>query len=218
MTLFKQIALILSFLVFIILATVLTLNFQSADKSVQDRLYENANNTASSLSLSLGTANGDISIMFTMINANYDSGNYSLISLVDVDNKLLYKRKIENKKINVPSWFLKIVKIKSPIAVANVSAGWSQVGILSVQSDVSYAYIQLYSIFKNLLIYFTIITLISLVILQLILATILQPLKIVQKQAEAVCKNKFIIQENIPKTKELKEVVLGMNKISRFQY
>lgn len=213
MTLFKQIALMLSIFLLIILATVLTLNFQSANKSVQDRLYEDAKNTATSLSLSLGGANGDISMMSTMINANFDSGHYISITLVDVDNNTLYKREIESEITDIPKWFLNFVSIEAPTALANVSAGWSQVGILSVQSDTAYSYKQLYSIFKGLLISFAVIATIGLIILNLLLHAILRPLKEVQKQAAAVIKNEFIIQENIPYTKEFKDVVLGMNNM-----
>ena len=213
MTLFKQIAIMLSIFLIIILTTVLTLNFQSANASVQDRLYEDAKNTASSLSLSLGSANGDISMMSTMINANFDSGNYLYISLVDVDDVLLYERVSESEFSDVPLWFLENVSIEAPVASANVSAGWSQVGILNVQSDVAYAYKQLYTILIKLLISFSLITLSALAILYIILAAILKPLKEVQKQAEAVGRNEFILQKTIPNTKEFKDVVLGMNNM-----
>ena len=203
----------LSIFLIIILATVLTLNFQSANASVQDRLYEDAKNTASSLSLSLGTANGDISMMSTMINANFDSGNYLYISLVDVDDELLYERKAESEFSDVPLWFLNNIKIEAPVARANVSAGWSQVGILNVQSDVVYAYKQLYTILISLLISFGIIAVIALSILYMILAAILKPLQEVQRQAEAVGRNEFILQGKIPNTKEFRDVVLGMNNM-----
>jgi len=211
MTFFKQIAVMLSIFLLIILTTVVALNFISANQSVQDRLYEDAKNTATSLSLSLGTANGDVSMMSTMINANFDSGNYSYISLVDVDNKVLYERKNESVQLNVPQWFLSAITITAPIASANVSAGWKQVGILNVQSDVSYAYTQLYSILMNLLVSFGILAIIGLILLNIILAAALKPLKKVQLQAEAVTRNEFIIQDKIPTTKEFRDVVLGMN-------
>ena len=213
MTLFRQIALILSILLITILTTVLNLNFQSANASVQDRLYEDAKNTASSLSLSLGSANGDISMMSTMINANFDSGTYLYISLVDVDDELLYERKAESEFSDVPKWFLDNISIEAPVASANVSAGWSQVGILNVQSDVVYAYKQLYTILINLLISFSIIVIVALGILYIILAAILKPLQEVQRQAEAVGRNVFILQDNIPNTKEFKDVVIGMNNM-----
>ena len=213
MTFFKQIALMLSIFLLIILTTVLALNFTSANQSVQDRLYEDAKNTATSLSLSLGSANGDISMMSTMINANFDSGNYQFISLIDVDDKVLYERKAESIQMDVPKWFSNIIDIKAPIASANVSAGWSQVGMLNVQSDVSYAYKQLYTVFKNLIISFSILAFVGLVLLNIILAAALKPLKRVQLQAEAVTRNEFIIQKEIPRTKEFKDVVLGMNNM-----
>jgi len=213
MTLFKQIALMLSLFLIIILTTVLKLNFQSAEDSVKERLYEDAKNTATSLSLSLGSANGDVSMMSTMINANFDSGTYSKITLVDVEDAPLYERKQENQISDVPQWFLNFISLKAPIASANVSAGWSQVGILNVQSDSSYAYTHLYTILKSLLISFSIIATIGLIILNLLLHAILRPLKGVQKQAAAVIENEFIIQDKIPYTKEFKDVVLGMNNM-----
>lgn len=213
MTFFKQIAFILSIFLLIILATVLILNFQTASESTKERLYEDAKNTASSLSLSLGTANGNVSIMSTMINANFDSGNYGYISLVDVDGKTLYERKNQSKIADVPKWFLQSVVISAPVALANVSAGWNQVGILQVQSDITYAYVALYKILLHLLISFGIIAAISLVVLYSVLIVILKPLKKVQLQAEAVFKNKFIIQDKIPSTKEFRDVVMGMNSM-----
>lgn len=213
MTLFKQIALMLSIFLLIVLATVLTLNFQSANESVQDRLYEDAKNTASSLSLSLGSTNGDISMMSTMINANFDSGNYRYISLLDVDGNIIFDRKRESDIVDVPEWFLNTINIEAPIASANVSAGWSQVGILNVQSDDTFAYKQLYTILINLLASFSLIAFVGLIILNLLLVAILKPLREVQRQAEAVIRNEFIIQNKIPYTKEFKDVVLGMNNM-----
>ncbi len=213
MTLFKQMALILSLFLLIILSTVLILNFQNANKGVQDRLYDDAKNTATSLSLSLGSADGDLSMMSTMINANFDSGNYSLISLVDVENKLLYDRKIESDITAVPKWFISLIELKAPIAHANVSAGWSQVGILSVQSDATYAYKQLYAILIDLLISFTVIAIVGLTMLNLLLHAVLKPLREVRKQATAITRNEFIIQSKIPYTKELSDVVIGMNNM-----
>lgn len=193
----------------------MVLNFSSANESVQKRLFEDAKNTASSLSLSLGSANGDIAMMSTMINANYDSGNYQFISLVDVDGLILYRRDSETKNLNVPDWFISLLNITAPIASANVSAGWSPIGLLNVQSDVSYAYEQLYTILNNLLISFAILAFIGLIVLNLLLHAILKPLKKVQLQAEAIARNEFIIQEKIPYTKEFKDVVLGMNNMVR---
>jgi diguanylate cyclase (GGDEF)-like protein len=187
------------------------LSFKNANEAVQENLYEDAKNTAASLSLSLGTAMGDLSTMETMINANFDSGHYILVSLVDMDDKELYERVAEQSKPDVPKWFLDTVHIEVPSASAQVSSGWSPMGILYVQSDPASAYVQLYRTFRDLLLSFSLITLITLLILNFLLHIVLKPLKDVQSQAEAILQNHFIIQHKIPFTTELRDVVKGMN-------
>ncbi|MBN2782964.1 MAG: diguanylate cyclase [Campylobacterales bacterium] len=211
MTLFRQIALMISTFLLIILSTVLVLNFKSANSSIKDRLYTDAKNTATTLGISLTTTNGDIGIMTTMIDASFDSGYYHYIILKDTEDNTIYKREVEQKIVDVPQWFREILDIKPPIASSNISAGWSQVGVLYVEGDNDYAYIQLYTILKNLLISFGIIAFFALISLNFLIAMILKPLKKVQLQAEAITRNEFIIQSEIPSTKEFEDVVIGMN-------
>ncbi|MEA1918977.1 MAG: LapD/MoxY N-terminal periplasmic domain-containing protein [Campylobacterota bacterium] len=211
MTLYKQMALLISIILLLILTSIMFLSFRNSNEAVQENLYEDAKNTASSLSLSLGTAEGDESIMETMINANFDSGHYIRIALVDMNDIELYERIAEQSKPDVPEWFLTTVIINVPSASAQVSAGWNPLGILYVQSDPASAYIQLYKTFRDLLISFSIIAFISLVVLNFLLHIVLKPLKTVQSQAEAILQNRFITQENIPFTTEFKDVVKGMN-------
>lgn len=211
MTLFKQIALLLSLFLLIILTTVLVLNFENAKRGVQERLYDDAKNTATSLSLSLGSANGDIAMISTMINANFDSANFRHIALKDVENKIIYDRKTQSDLHPLPAWFVSWIDLQAPIAHANVAAGWKQVGILSVQGDATYAYKQLYAIFVDLLLSFVLLAIAALALLHLLLHVILKPLQGVQKQAAAITRNEFIIQEDLPYIKEFRDVVLGMN-------
>ncbi|WP_373035828.1 LapD/MoxY N-terminal periplasmic domain-containing protein [Sulfurimonas sp.] len=211
MTLFKEIALLLSIFLFMLLLTVLTLNFKNASESVNERLYEDAKNTATSLSLSLARAKGDISMMSIMIDANFESGHYGNISLVSLEDELLHERKAKKEIPNVPSWFLNIVNLKAPVASANVSAGWNPIGVLNVQSDVSYAYTQLYDILISLCISFSILAVIALIVLNSVLIIILRPLKRVQLQAEAVVRNEFVVESTDIFTKEFRDVVIGMN-------
>ena len=211
MTLFKQLSLLATLLLLLVFVTVLGVNFQNSAKSVQDQLYTDAKNTATSLSLSLASANGNISMMSTMINANFDNGTYQSISLADMNNQVSYERHNERKIANVPKWFVKYIPIKAPIASANVSAGWNPIGILNVQSDTTEAYLHLYNILCSLSISFSLIFIISLSFLYLLLIILLKPLKNIRAQAEAISNNKFIIQEKLPYTKDFKEVATAMN-------
>ncbi|MEA2111359.1 MAG: LapD/MoxY N-terminal periplasmic domain-containing protein [Campylobacterota bacterium] len=211
MTLFKQIAILTSLFLSIILITVLFLNFKSANAQMQEQLYNDAKNTATSLSLTLGTAMGDATVMDTMINANFDSGHYMQITLLDIEDNILYDRIAEEKNPDVPEWFVNAVPINIPIASAQVSSGWSPIGILHVQSDNTHAYVQLYDTLINLLIWFSIIASISLGSLSMILHLFLRPLTKVRQQAEAISNNKFIIQKELPYTLEFRDVVNAMN-------
>lgn len=70
-----------------------------------------------------------------------------------------------------------------------------------------------HSLLVNLAILFLIITAVGLIILNLLIRTILKPLKEIQKQISAIAQSEFIIQDKIPYTKELKEIVLEVNNM-----
>jgi len=213
MSLFKQISIILGLFLFVVIASVMTLNFHSATTYAQEELYTNAQNTTASLSLALAEAKGDIPTMSTMINAVFDSGYYKEILLVDMEGNELYSRVKETSPINVPLWFLDLYDLEAQSASAHISAGWTPIGILEVRALEESAHLKLFEIFKELLIAFIIISIITTLILFLLLRLILGSLVKVRQQAEAVGKNDFIINEAIPYTTEFKEVTLSMNKM-----
>jgi len=213
MTLYRQLALLLSLFLLVLLSAVALLQFEESIESAKEQLYRDAQNTAASLSLSLASAQGDTSIMATMINANFDSGHYRAIVLETMDGEVIYARKNMLSSPDVPAWFTALVDIDVPKAAAQVSAGWMVVGNLIVESDASLSYEMLYNAFKNLIFTFALFMLISLVALYLLLFTILRPLRELQSQAEAISKNEFRYQERLPYTKEFREIVISMNAL-----
>ncbi len=213
MTLFKQMALLTSMLLLLLLGIVIAVTFSNATGALEEQLYEDAQNTASSLSLSLGSASGNESDMSTMINANFDSGHYTRIALYDMDNMMIYERIGEDTDHQTPEWFIHIIPITLPVASVQVSAGWSPIGVLQVQSDSSYAYASLYSQLIRLSVLFFILAAIGLTLLYFALHIVLRPLTKIQQQAEAIMQNEFIHQDEIPTTTEFKDVVQAMNSM-----
>lgn len=211
MTLFRQLALLISLFLLIILATVMSLNFASANEAAQQQLYEDAKNTATTLSLSLSTAAGDECTMATMINANFDSGHYKKIVLNDMGGDLIFERRLEGRIPDAPQWFVNLVPINAPTATAQVSAGWTPSGILSVQSDNALTYAALYDNLKDVLISFALLGAIGLGFLYVMLNIILKPLGSIRDQAEAISRNEFPHQGDIPRTREFREIVIAMN-------
>lgn len=211
MTLFRQLALLLSLFLLVILTTVTILNFTSTIENARQHLYSDAQNTAASLSLSLATANGDESTMATMINANFDSGHYRRIALTNMNGEVIHERVSEVCSLDVPEWFVELVNINVPGAVAPVSSGWMVIGKLGVEGDDSHTYVMLYNSFKQLLGSFALFTVSSLAALHLLLYTILVPLRLLHEQTEAIGRNEFRYQEKLPFTKEFREIVATMN-------
>ncbi len=213
MSLFKQITIVMSLFLSVVILSVMTLNFHSAKKYAQEELYANAQNSAASLSLSLSNAKGDVNTMSTMINAVFDSGYYKEITLLDNNEQTLFKRTKEESPLDIPSWFTQLYSFDTPVASANVSAGWNPIGQLQITSLEDSAHEKLYENFLELLEVFLLIAFITFALLFFLLKLILSSLQRLEEQAEAVSDNNFIINENIPSTTEFKQVTLAMNKM-----
>jgi diguanylate cyclase (GGDEF)-like protein len=215
MTLFKQISLILSLFLVVVLMTVMWLNFKTANDFVQNQLYTDAQDTATSLGLSLSSVAdfSDLSTVETMMNAVFDRGYFEVIELNDMDGKELLSMRNEIIIKNVPSWFVNIIELEAPSASVLISDGWIPFGELTVKSNPGHAYIQLWNTLKSIAQSFFILGVVVFIGFYLLLTLILRTLKEVEKQASAVEKNEFIILDKKPFTTEFRIVVAAMNKM-----
>jgi diguanylate cyclase (GGDEF)-like protein len=211
MTLFKQIQIFVTLLLLIILGVVLKINFDNAQDFVTNQLYSNAKNAANTMSLSLGTVTNDESAMSTMINAMFDGGYFERITLNNAEGETVYKREQSVSIDGVPEWFMGLVNFESPVAEAQVSSGWSIFGTLEIKGHPGNSYIRLWDTFKSLCIWFVVLGATSFAVSYVILKMILSSLTTIRTQAEAIGDNEFIINKNIPKTPEMKQVVIAMN-------
>lgn len=76
MSLFKQVSIVLIFIFFILFTLIVGLSFNIMKESTKKSLYENVQNSVTSLSLSITNAGEDESTIKTVINASFDNGNY----------------------------------------------------------------------------------------------------------------------------------------------
>ena len=212
MTLFKQMAILLSSIIIIMLAWVMVINYQSAKKDMIESLYQNSVNNISSLADKLAQSAGDREVVISIIDSEFDSGYYRKISFKS-NNSLSDYEQVDKEAIeSVPPLFVKFTNIELESINEDVmSNDFIMIGSLSVEGDIEVVYSSLYKMFIKLLYLFVIFVISSLIILSVLLHFVLKPLKKVQNQAEAILKNEFIIQENIPYTTEFRDVVKGMN-------
>lgn len=213
MSLFKQLSIMLTLFLAVILIAVMVLNFKTANEFVQNQLYSDAKNTAHSLGLSLSKVAdpNDTSSMDTMINAIFDSGYYESIILKDLDGKILYERRTEVKVNEVPQWFVHAIDIHKAKASTDIMLGWSRFGSLEVSGHTGNAYRQLYTTFIHLIQTFVGIGLVVFGLLYLLLSLSLKSLKRIRDQAHAIIDNQFIFETKIPFTTEFRSVTVAMN-------
>ena len=210
MTLFKQILIIFSIFVVLLLSSVMVHNFNTANEFIKEQLYSSANDTATSLGLSISNVEGSASIE-VMINAIFDSGYYESISYTDSDANVVYKREQEVMVKDLPQWFLDYVNLESAEAISKMTKNWMPYGEVHVRGNSGHAYYQLWQTLIGILQTFLVLTLIALLSIFALLKIVLGSLKTVQKQAELVMSNDFFISKEVPFTTEFRDVVSGMN-------
>jgi diguanylate cyclase (GGDEF)-like protein len=216
MTLYRQLLVFTTILFAILFATVWIEKLHSTRVFFADQLELTAQDTATSLGLSLSPfmAGEDLPTVETMVNAIFDRGYYRVISLRDIHGEVLYERNLEVTLVEVPHWFINLVSLETPGASSLVMAGWSQAGSLYIESHPGYAYKTLWHTALRISLYFLLTCVAVLLIGGLGIRMLLRPLEKLKGQAEAICRREYEIQENVPVTRELRQVVETMNRMT----
>lgn len=217
MTLYRQLIIFTLVLFFFLFAGTWYAKLDSTRSFLVDQLESHAQDTATSLGLSISqhAIKNDIITVESMINAIFDRGYYQVIKLIDTRQKVLIERIISVKIENVPPWFIRLVSLDPPEASANVMAGWRQAGVIIVKSHPGYAYKTLWEDVVDTTVWFIACGVFVLVAGGLGLRFLLRPLVLVERQADALCRREYEIQERVPWTKELRRVVEAMNRMTR---
>ncbi|MCL2790634.1 MAG: EAL domain-containing protein [Desulfobulbus sp.] len=181
-----------------------------------DQLESHAQDTATSLGLSLSTLTKgtDIPAMEAMINALFDRGFYRCIQLRDIEGKVVIDRQADLVIEGVPAWFIRLAQLDAPQAEALVMNGWQQTGSVMVASHPGYAYKALWQSAQAAARWCAAVAVAVAVLGGLGLRQLLRPLHKVEEQAQALCDRSFLIQERLPYTRELRRVVLAMNRMT----
>lgn len=213
MSLNKQMIIFIASLLLILLVGTFGLNLSNTKNFLQKQLSSHAQDTATSLGLSLSSLGDpeDVSSMETMINAVFDRGYYATIILNDVEGQPIYERENTKELDTVPLWFINMIKLNAPPAEAVVQAGWIPIGNLTVTSHTGYAYRELWKSAINILSWFSLSAIGAIIIIILTLRIMLKPLKKMEAQAQAIVKKEYLLQEDLPSTIEFREVVSAMN-------
>ncbi len=216
MTLYRQLLLFTLALLLLLFAGTWATRLHTTRTFLQDQLASHAQDTATALGLSISThmAAKDIPAMKAMINAVFDRGYYQVIRLSDLKGRVLVERRLRIRYQGVPNWFIHWLPLASPTATATIMNGWRRSGTISVQSHPGYAYRTLWETVVSTTLWFSLAVLLAALAGGLGLRFLLRPLRSVEQQALAVCERSYQVQERIPRTRELRRVVLAMNRMT----
>ena len=215
MTLFRQVALLVSVVFLLIVVTITAASLKQYSSIVKGQLQTAAQDMATTLGITISNASfgNDKPAYETLFNAVFDSGYYSSIQLVSADGQLIHKKERKLEIEGVPAWFISLVPIDPATAATQVMQGWSPLGTLSLTLHPGYVYLGLYKNLEAALVWFLILFSAGMLMLWLMLHQLLKPLGRVRQQADAIHNNQFVKQSSIPRTIELRAVVNAMNRM-----
>ena len=187
---------------------------ESSREQTLGQLRAHAQDAATALGLSLTAQVDDPAMMELMVSSIFDSGYFSNIRIISTDNQQVLIERSAPAPINgVPGWFVSLVNLRHEGGDALIMRGWQQVARVEVLSNPQFALAKLWDSTLGSLIWLLVCGVLSAVLGGWLLRRQLRPLDSMVRQAEAISKREFLSLPKLPRTPELKRVVLAMNQM-----
>ncbi|OOZ36417.1 LapD/MoxY N-terminal periplasmic domain-containing protein [Solemya velesiana gill symbiont] len=216
MSLSKQLFILISLMFLGIFAVNYVSSVKNIRSYLQDEAQVHAQNTATSLGLSLSPYIGDKSdtILETMINAIFDRGYYGEIVLEDSEGQVLVKKSNPETFQIVPNLFVKLLPMEISTAESEISSGWTIGGVVRVSVHPGIGYLKLWRQAKDALFYSVLAFILSIVALGVVIRLLLRPLDRINSLALDIADGKFGTISPLPWTSEIRNVAGSMNRMS----
>jgi diguanylate cyclase (GGDEF)-like protein len=214
MSLRKQLFLAICLFLLVAFSGSFFVSLESSREQMLGQLRSHAQDAATALGLSLTAQIDDPAMIELMVSSIFDSGYFRSIRVVTiVDEKVLVERIAPAQIEGVPAWFVSLVNLRPEGGDALITRGWEQVARVEVLSNPQFALAKLWDSTVGSLIWLLICGLLSAVFGGWLLRRQLRPLDKMVKQAEAISKREFLSLPKLPRTPELRRVVLAMNQM-----
>lgn len=213
MSLYKQLWLGVVLLLTLVFGGSFMVSSLSARAYLEQQLYMKNADNATALALSLTQQGADQVLLELTLAAQFDTGFYEMIELVNPEGQLTVRREDTQDITDAPSWFMSLLPIEVEPGVAQVQKGWQQLGTLTLRSHSRFAYGELWASTQKMALVFLCAMILAGILGSYLLKRILRPLDDVVDQAEAIGQRRFITTDE-PYTQEFRQVVVAMNKLS----
>lgn len=178
------------------------------------QLRSHAQDAATALGLSLTPHVDDPAMLELMVSSIFDSGYFASIRVVAIPGgEVLVERRSTTTADKVPDWFARLVDLQPQGGDALIMRGWEQAARVEVLSHPRFALARLWDSALASLLWLLGCGLVSALLGAWLLRAQLRPLDALVQQAQAISRREFHSLPKVPRTPELKRVVLAMNQM-----
>lgn len=216
MTLTRQLLTGIIAMFIVLLIGVEAIYLHSARRNLEQQLNAHANETATSLALTIGSRMQTLDelLVTALVNPVFDRGYFESIEVKAADGTTVFSRNLGNKEIDSPGWFVTMVAFDAPIGQSLISAGWRQLGRVSVKAHPKFAYEQLWETGIATLTWLSVLFAAALIAMRFYLIGILRPLGKIEEAAVSIGNRDFVSIAFMPQARELQRVTQAINSLS----
>jgi len=214
MSLLKQLFLAICLFLVVAFTGSFIAGVENSREQLISQLRSHAQDAATALGLSMTPHVDDPAMIELMVSSIFDSGYFTNIRVVRIpDEQVIVERRTSTTTGTVPEWFAKLVDLQAQGGDALIMRGWEQAARVEVLSHPQFALARLWDSAIASLLWLLLCGLVSAVLGGWLLRTQLRPLDTMVQQAQAITRREFMTLPRVPRTPELKRVVLAMNQM-----
>lgn len=191
------------------------LEITTVRQSILDQMSANLETAITALGLVLqGTLlNDDKVLAETIVNAMFDGGFVSSVTLLDPDGQLLFQKAFHTAQQNIPGWLPSVIAMPPVKVEQELTDGWRILGTLTLEGHKGYAYQHLWNAISRTGLALLCGLLVLTLIIQWVCNRLLRPLEQVSQQLLQVRQRQFSGNLPTPWLRELRDVVASINQL-----
>ncbi|CAJ1780450.1 LapD/MoxY N-terminal periplasmic domain-containing protein [Aeromonas salmonicida] len=203
-------------ILFVIGASLLfMLEVTTVRQSILDQMSANLETAITALGLVLqGTLlNDDKVLAETIVNAMFDGGFVSSVTLLDPDGQPLFQKVFHTAQQNVPSWLPSVIDMPPVKIEQELTDGWRMLGPLTLEGHTGYAYQHLWNAISRTGLALLAGLLVFTLVISWVCSRLLRPLEQINQQLVRIRKRQFSGSLESPWLQDLKELVISVNQL-----
>ncbi|MDP9045063.1 MAG: EAL domain-containing protein [Pseudomonadota bacterium] len=212
MSLIRQIWLLLLGTLVVALVASVTVTAGAARDALQTQLRMKNSDNATAIAQVLSQQKGQPDLMAMVASAQFDTGFYHLIRVVDPGGKILYSREESAAPRRAPGWFVAWFPISAEPGIAQVSDGWRALGRVEVVSQTAYAHDELWRGSQRAVAVLAVVGVIAGLLATLAIGRIRRPLEETVQQAASLQRGEYVTLAE-PDVPELRRLTRAMNSM-----